>query len=225
MTGFFLQRFCLLLAHLCGVAAFVGITPTVRPTSLAAAKTTLTQDTTWKLRFLLEGLPTANGKKVDEIFTMDAHFVEEVGYEPPQGALQQIKNDNDRLDLKSSRWILSEDPTDRKDGLWVWGLFAEPLYPFLLLQMEFDAIALATPSSNEDGEDGDSEEAGDSILPFQLYVQMNHQREKEVGVILQGGEVKIREMETMKADPFGAATVEIYDEVTVGKLSVEAVEA
>jgi hypothetical protein len=23
----------------------------------------------------------------------------------------------------SNRWTLSEDPNDRKDGLWIWGLF------------------------------------------------------------------------------------------------------
>lgn len=39
-----------------------------------------------------------------------------------------------------ARWTLSEEETERSAGLWVWGLFREPLYPFLLLQMENQRI-------------------------------------------------------------------------------------
>lgn len=35
-----------------------------------------------------------------------------------------------------ARWILSEGEDRRSAGLWIWGLFEEPLYPFLLLQMQ-----------------------------------------------------------------------------------------
>ena len=35
------------------------------------------------------------------------------------------------LEFGDSRGKPTEDP---KDGLWVWGLFKEPLYPFMLLQ-------------------------------------------------------------------------------------------
>lgn len=156
--------------------------------------TTLTDETTWKLRFLLQGLPTEKGKKVDEIlFTVNAHFLEEEGYEPPQGNLQQLLDENNeeaagagQLKITGSRWLLSEDPSERKDGLWVWGLFKEPLYPFLLLQLETDRVPL--PGEEED-----------AIKPLKLFAQLNHQREKEVGVILNGGDLKIRETETMKA--------------------------
>lgn len=34
-----------------------------------------------------------------------------------------------------ARWTLSEAEDTRGAGLWVWGLFKDPLYPFLLLQM------------------------------------------------------------------------------------------
>lgn len=165
-------------------------------TSLSAsvATTTLTDETTWKLRFLLQGLPTEKGKKVNEIlFTINAKFVEEEGYEPPQGDLKQVLalDENDetsggQLKISSSRWLLSEDPNERKDGLWVWGLFKEPLYPYLLLQLETERVPLP-------GEDDDA------IKPLKLFAQLDHQREKEVGVILKGGDLKIREMETMKA--------------------------
>lgn len=151
--------------------------------------TTLTDETTWKIRFLLQGLPTEKGKKVNEmLFTVTAQFIEEEGYEPPQGDLKQILNGDEKgqLRITKSRWLLSEDPNERKDGLWVWGLFKEPLYPFLLLQLETDRVPL--PGEEED-----------AIKPLKLFAQLNHKREKEVGVLLKGGDLKVREMETVKA--------------------------
>ena len=190
----------------------------------AAAKATLDNDTTWKMKFLLQA-PTEKGKKVDQIFIIDVQFVEDVGYEPPQGSVSQVSGfiesqdsgeegsgEMSRLKVIKSRWQLSEDPDDRKDGLWVWGLFKEPLYPFMLLQLELDSIPL--PGSE-----------GDSIKPLKLFAQINHARDDEKGVILSGGDLKVREIETVKADPFGAATVDIYEEISVGKLSIQQVSS
>jgi len=182
-------------------------------TSLSASKKTLTEETTWRLRFVLRGVATEKGKKVDEIFQVNAHFIEEEGYEPPQGSLQVISDDNDeapppRFQWTQSRWQLSEDPNDRKDGLWVWGLFKEPLYPFLLLQLQTDAIPVA---GTED----------DKIMPLQLYAQINHKRDEEEGVILEASDLKVRQTETIKADPFGAATVDLVEDVNIGTISVQ----
>ena len=78
----------------------------------------------------LENLPTENGKKTGGIYVVQAKFIEEEGYEPPQGLLQQCfpEDENDSEEEKSTsisqmtvstgRWTLSEDPDDRKDGLW-----------------------------------------------------------------------------------------------------------
>ena len=77
-----------------------------------------------------------------------------------------------------------------------------------LLQLETERVPLP----------GDEE---DSIKPLQLFCQIIHQRDQDVGVILKGGDLKIREKETIKADPFGAATVDIYDEKNIGTLSIE----
>jgi hypothetical protein len=188
-----------------------------RPTlfSTASALTTLTEETTWNLRLVLRGAATEREKKVNEIFTMSARFVEEEGYEPPQGSLQQVSKPNDRLRITSSRWILSEDPNDRKDGLWVWGLFKEPLYPFLLLQMETARIPL--PGSGESGDVADD----DAIVPLKLYAQIRHKREKDVGVILEGSQLSVRVVETVKADPFGAAKVDLYNNLEVGTISIQ----
>lgn len=195
-----------------------------------ANKATLTDETTWNLRFILRGVQTKSGKKVDETFQVRAHFVEEEGYEPPQGSVDQIpggavgsvaaggRRDDDRLVITKGRWKLSEDPNDRKDGLWVWGLFAEPLYPFMLLQLETAAVPL--PPSGDDGEDS----SADEIVPLQLYAQINHVRDRDTGnVVLEAGDVKVRQAETIKADPFGAATVDVYDEISVGTLSIQPV--
>ncbi len=83
----------------------------------------------------LENLPTEKGKKTGGIYVVQAKFIEEEGYEPPQGILQQVvaevsASDEDETDeeqtssttpqmtVSSGRWTLSEDPNDRKDGLW-----------------------------------------------------------------------------------------------------------
>lgn len=195
-------------------------------------RTTLDADTSWRLRFVLNGVPTASGGKVDGLFVTEAKFLEEEGYEPPQGSVVQVLSPEDdasaddesvadagadagpkrgRLDISSGRWKLSEDPDERKDGLWVWGLFQEPLYPYLLLQLETKEIPLP-------GGDGT-----DSIKPLQLYAQITHTRDKEKGVILDATTLKVREVETIKADPFGGATVDIYEEIQVGQLSIQPV--
>jgi len=178
-----------------------------------SAKSTLTDETAWKLRILLNGVPTTGGRKVDQIFSVNAHFIEEEGYEPPQGFIKQIVSDESGenkggLKITKSRWILSEDPNERKDGLWVWGLFKEPLYPFMLLQLESEEIELPG-------------EEKDTIQPLKLYAQINHSRDEELGVVLKTTILNVRELETMKADPFGAATVEVYEEKGIGQISFQ----
>jgi hypothetical protein len=60
------------------------------------------------------------------------------------------------------RWLLSEDPEDRKDSLWIWGLFKDPLYPFVLFELE-----LAEPLEICDGV---------AIPAGTLYFQVDHRR-------------------------------------------------
>jgi hypothetical protein len=186
--------------------------------SAANAVTTLTDETTWNMRIVLRGVPTERGKKVDEIFSVTAKFVEETGYEPPQGYLVQVPKENDRLQIVSSRWKLSEDPNERKDGLWVWGLFEEPLYPFLLLQLETSRVPLPGRAGRDDASAASS---ADAIRPLKLYAQIRHRRDKAAGVVLEGGQLSVRKVETIKVDPFGAAKVEIYDDLDVGRISVQ----
>lgn len=111
--------------------------------------------------------------------------------EPPQGQIEQIvsnqQSDATYLKVKSGRWQLSEDPEDRKDGLWIWGLFTEPLYPFLLLQIDTEEYVI--PGSND----------GDAIQPLKLYTQINHKRDKKTGQVeLDAAPLNIREFESVK---------------------------
>lgn len=172
----------------------------------------LTPETTWRLRFSLNSVPTKNGRKVGDLFNVDVQFVEDEGFEPPQGAIIQIlPSDSEEvpyLKVKSGRWQLSEDPEDKKDGLWIWGLFKEPQYPFMLLSIE-------TLEYNLPGEEKDA------INPLTLYAQINHKRDKDNGnVELDAATLNIREIESIKADPFGAAKVEVYEEVKCGQISL-----
>ena len=116
--------------------------------SATSSMATLTEETTWNFRMALSNLPTEKGKKagVDGIFAIQAKFIEEPGYEPPQGIIQQIFEvsassseeevvevatttpeegvdtaslpTTTQMTIKSGRWTLSEDPNDRKDSLW-----------------------------------------------------------------------------------------------------------
>jgi hypothetical protein len=193
-------------------------------TAGATTKFTLTEETTWKMSMVLRGLKTTQGKRVDQIFTLTAKFVEDQGYEPPQGSLQLV-GDTNRMTLSKSYWKLSEDPNDRKDGLWVWGLFKEPLYPYLLLQLETTETKLNNNllPNDEKTADNNNDNTTDSIAPLQLYAQINHRRDSDLGVVLDGSyPINIRQLETVQADMFGAATVDVYESVDVGTIRIEA---
>lgn len=208
-------------------------------TTLSASdvkETTLTVETTWRLRLLLNDVKTTKGRKLDgQLFVVEGNFIEEEGYEPPQGLFQPTaKQPTDEqgeedatdsnnsggmsLEVSNSRWKLSEDPDDPKDGLWIWGLFKEPLYPYMLLQMETKELAL--PSS-ADGENADS------IPPLKLYAQINHIRSKDdgrikgegSGVELQTANLNVRILEQIQLP---GATVDLFEEEAVGQVSFQA---
>lgn len=214
---------------------------------LHSNKATLTEETEWRIRFVLRNVVTEQNNRVNEIFTIQGKFMEDEGYEPPQGTFVQqqlstTSSDNNRLRITSSRWKLSEDPDDRRDSLWIWGLFKEPLYPFMLLQIETATIPTTSRStttkimSNINNtsttnnttttltttNDNDNIIIEDCIKPLQLYAQMKHRRDPELGAMFDTiADLKIRQMETFNADPFGVSKVEIYEEVLVGTLSIQ----
>ena len=110
--------------------------------------------------------------------------------------------------------LVVADPDDQKDGLWIWGLFQDPLYPFCLMEINTNEYAL--------GDD-------DFLPPMKLYAQVKHtMKQKEKGgrgklgsgreVLLEACEIKSRTPVEMKADPAGLAKITLYDEEVVGRL-------
>jgi hypothetical protein len=207
------------------------------------ATTTLTEETTWRLRLLLRDVITTSGRRLDggaALFVVEGSFVEEEGYEPPQGRFRPIvgrggedpaAGDGGRgaagggagttLEVVDSRWKLSEDPDDPKDGLWIWGLFKEPLYPYMLLSMETRELSL--PSSM-DGENDDS------IPALKLYARIPHARNGGNGggkgkdraggggVELKTANLNVRVLEQIALP---GATVDLYEEEAVGQISFQ----
>lgn len=197
--------------------------------SSSSASATLTLDTTWRLRILLSGIETTNGNKVDDsrLFVLEGQFVEDEGFEPPQGKFRTnaaveesvvaVDEEGDTnssgdtnsqrksaLTISSSYYKLSEDPDDPKDGLWIWGLFKEPLYPYLLLQFETVALPL---------------EGGDSIPPLKLYSRVNHVRDPKTGLVeLKVAALNVRVLEQIQLP---GAKVDLYEEERVGQISFQ----
>jgi hypothetical protein len=230
----------------------------VATASSTAVVPTLSDATTWRLRIVLRNMVTELGTKLNnEMFVITGQFVEEDGYEPPQGTFVQQQlfsstsslmmqdemnrttitsatdisssssssGSNRCLQIGKSRWILSEDPNDRKDGLWVWGLFKEPLYPYMLLSFETLPIPL-----NSTGTAAASTATIDCIPALQLYVQLNHTRNRDTGAVsfqlsnsASNYELKIRQKETISADPLGVSKVDIYEELSIGTFSIQAI--
>jgi hypothetical protein len=233
---------------------------TTTTTASSTTVPTLSDATTWRLRIVLRNMVTELGTKLNnEMFVITGQFVEEDGYEPPQGTFVQQQqlysstssssslvmqdemnrttitsatditssssSSNRCLQIGKSRWILSEDPNDRKDGLWVWGLFKEPLYPYMLLSFETLPIPL-----NSTGTAAASTATIDCIPALQLYVQLNHTRNRDTGAVsfqlsnsASNYDLTIRQKETISADPLGVSKVDIYEELSIGTFSIQAI--
>ncbi|GMI26533.1 hypothetical protein TrCOL_g1051 [Triparma columacea] len=132
----------------------------------------------------------------------DVRFEPLDGYEPPQGKISG--------EGITGSYLLSEDPEDRKDGLWVWGLFKDPLYPFCLVKLDIEALPL--PGSDED-----------SLPPFTFFSKVPHSMEKNEAKIrevkLSPSPLCVRVAESFNADPVGLAKVEIQEEKEIGKIT------
>mmetsp|Transcript_6183 Transcript_6183/g.9012 ORF Transcript_6183/g.9012 Transcript_6183/m.9012 type:complete len:230 (+) Transcript_6183:75-764(+) len=183
---------------------------------LSAASTTssgptLTESTIWQLRLKINNLELAKSSVgiEDRIFNLRLNFLEEEGYEPPQGTVRQVAMSNDdssskdELVITKARWMLSEDPEDRKDGLWVWGLFKEPLYPFLLLTMETAEKIL-------------DEESKTVLPPLKFYAQIPHTR-KDGAVSLDSAVLNVRNTEQLQ---LVGAVADYFEDVGVGQLQI-----
>lgn len=147
----------------------------------------------WRLNF---NLPRANTNAV-----VSARFADEEGFEPPQGRVLFETGDGLR---EVGRWQLSEDPNERKDGLWVWGLFAEPLYPFLLMTIPSEAVGLP--------------EGG------LLACQVGHKSRPEETQLLTRGIVSSRKRESIGADLVGLSRATYNEDTALGTVVCSVLE-
>lgn len=119
----------LLVSSIVGIDAFAANQQSTRSASsfLSMAQeeavdtkiATLTDATDWRLRLLLNGVTTTKGRKIDgQLFVLNGNFIEEEGYEPPQGLFKSLSGNNQSedgndevlsLEISSSRWKLSEE--------------------------------------------------------------------------------------------------------------------
>lgn len=173
----------------------------------------LTESTLWRLNISLK--KEGQDKRIDAVARV--RFVETPGYEPPSGKVfvQDDFNGLFRVNEKgfACNWGLSEDREDRKDGLWIWGLFDVPKYPFLYLNLNiFDSIVLPN---------GEEEKIPWDIPGSTLYCRFNHVNEKETGVVLDGATMTYQLDEFTKADPFGVGgQVKVGDFISAGTITL-----
>ena len=106
---------------------------------------------------------------------------------------------------RAGTWQLSEDPEDKRDGLWVWGLFEEPLYPFLLVSLDSEEIGLP--------------EGG------RLALQLGHKsRPTEGEALLSSGTVAVRRKENVAADRMGLSRAALDVDTNIGTVSAQSVK-
>ena len=104
-----------------------------RITTMSAA--TLDDSTEWTLSMSF----AKDGSTAQDLVTAKVKFMEDEGYEPPQG---RVLLDGDSKYLAASSqcfWKLGEDPAKEgfdKAGFWIWGLFEEPAYPFFFFELD-----------------------------------------------------------------------------------------
>ena len=170
----------------------------------AVADRTLTPATIW--RVALDLVAPGSDNPAAKTITANLRFREEDGYEPPQGFTlveSSLPDSALKTGEQSTRWMLSEDPEDRKDSLWIWGLFKEPLYPFILFELEL-------------AEDVEIVE-GISIPAGKLYIQAEHRR-KDGQVNLGDGTVVYKVAEQLGADLLGLSSFTYNEPIECGKI-------
>mmetsp|Transcript_10272 Transcript_10272/g.15834 ORF Transcript_10272/g.15834 Transcript_10272/m.15834 type:complete len:276 (+) Transcript_10272:52-879(+) len=194
----------------------------------------LSSDFVWRLALVMQK-PTV--PDVERNIQVWVRFVETPGYEPPQGKVF-IERDPFELVAKDEKgfggfWQLSEDKDDVKDGLWVWGLFEEPLYPFLYFSLNTnkkltEKITMKKTEGEEEPETetrtitifGDDEKDFEGIPNDKLLIRFDHRRyPKDVGTKLTEGVLTFKPTEIVKADLLGISSADIGTNVECGKIS------
>lgn len=166
------------------------------------ATRSLTPGCSWRVK-----LELTDGKGNSVPISGSVKFAEDEGFEPPQGFLlveQSVPEGALSLGQQPTRWRLSEDPEDKGDSLWIWGLFSEPLYPFILFE-----LVLAEPVEVAPGV---------TVPAGPLCCQVDHRR-KDGGVQLGEGTLTYKVTEKLAADLVGLSEVSYDEPIPCGKIT------
>lgn len=184
---------------------------TTSPTSTGASKkASLSSNVPWDLSVVIK---KEGYSDIQADFRI--RFVTEPGYEPPQGRifverdpLALIDTDEKGFALgPAPAWTLSEDKNDRQWGLWIWGLFDEPLFPYL-----YFSLPVLDDCLTEVDEEGERRKelrpvfGGTGIPGNRLDFRFNHVRQ-DGAVSLSEGQLTFKEVEMRKVDPLGIGGV------------------
>ena len=204
-----------------------------------AGTPTIDSKSLWRLRLELFSGKDANASAPDRTVTVRARFVVDEGYEPPQGSIEieddeelafvqagfhrwtmaevrrhtSLKNCPTRVSIKltdSTSPLRAQDPNERKAGLWIWGLFEEPLYPYMLLSFDCNRIEVA--------------EGGYHIPKGKLFAEVKHARGSKSGHVLSDGKLSFKVTKTYKADLVGLSQATIGEPTICGRLQTDCIE-
>ena len=204
-----------------------------------AGTPTIDSKSLWRLRLELFSGKDANASAPDRTVTVRARFVVDEGYEPPQGSIEieddeelafvqagfhrwtmaevrrhtSLKNCPTRVSIKltdSTSPLRAQDPNERKAGLWIWGLFEEPLYPYMLLSFDCNRIEVA--------------EGGYHIPKGKLFAEVKHARGSKSGHALSDGKLSFKVTKTYKADLVGLSQATIGEPTICGRLQTDCIE-
>jgi len=179
---------------------------------------TLDERTLWEIKLLLreDGSPGESCSAIARV-----RFLEFQNYEPPQGFVFVEDDINGLVKVNekgfTSNYKLSEDINDRKDGLWIWGLFEEPKYPYLYFTLNvYDTVFVGEEEKMIYGSKG--------VPGSKLFVRFNHSRDKKNNVILSNGILTYKQAEMVKVDPLGiGGEINAGDEINAGLIEISPV--
>ena len=190
-----------------------------RATATSAALPSLTSESTWRLQFEFFSGKDPAATEPDRTVSAKVKFVLDEGYEPPQGVVEILEDDenvfagvkrNETSGVQmNNRWQLEEDPNERKAGLWIWGLFSEPLYPYLLFSLDVNRVEVA--------------DGGYHVPEGTLFAEMKHARGSKQGCVLSDGTLSFKVTKTYQADLVGLSKVAVGEPTACGRIKADCV--
>ena len=188
------------------------------PPATTAALPSLTSESTWRLQFEFFSGKDPSKTEPDRTVVAKVRFALDEGYEPPQGIVEIVSDDENLFadvlrnaagTQMNNRWTLEEDPNERKAGLWIWGLFSEPLYPYLLFSLDVNRVEVAP--------------GGYHVPAGTLFAEMKHARGSKQGSVLTDGTLSFKVTKTYQADLVGLSEVAVGEPNKCGRIKAECV--